>query len=93
MIQLATRAIKSAYPDLLVITDLCLCEYTSHGHCGVLRADGVVDNDQTLELLARTAVSQAEAGADAVAPIGHDGRARRRAPSRARRPRPAARRP
>ena len=68
VIQLATRAIKSAHPDLLVITDLCLCEYTSHGHCGVLRADGVVDNDQTLELLARTAVSQAEAGADAVAP-------------------------
>jgi porphobilinogen synthase len=51
-----------------VITDLCLCEYTSHGHCGVLRDDGVVDNDQTLELLARTAVSQAGAGADAVAP-------------------------
>jgi porphobilinogen synthase len=46
-----------------VITDLCLCEYTSHGHCGVLRADGVVDNDASLELLARTAVSQAEAGA------------------------------
>jgi porphobilinogen synthase len=68
VIQLATRAIKAAHPDLLVITDLCLCEYTSHGHCGVLRPDGVVDNDQTLELLARTAVSQAEAGADAVAP-------------------------
>ena len=68
VIQLATRAIKAAYPDLLVITDLCLCEYTSHGHCGVLRADGVVDNDATLELLARTAVSQAAAGADAVAP-------------------------
>jgi porphobilinogen synthase len=68
VIQLATRAIKAAHPDMLVITDLCLCEYTSHGHCGVLRADGVVDNDQTLELLARTAVSQAEAGADAVAP-------------------------
>ncbi len=68
IIQLATRAIKSAHPDLLVITDLCLCEYTSHGHCGVLRPDGVVDNDQTLELLARTALSQAEAGADAVAP-------------------------
>jgi porphobilinogen synthase len=67
VIQLATRAIKAAHPDLLVITDLCLCEYTSHGHCGVLR-DGVVDNDATLELLARTAVSQAEAGADAVAP-------------------------
>ena len=51
-----------------MIADLCLCEYTSHGHCGVLRPDGVVDNDATLELLARTAVSQAEAGADAVAP-------------------------
>ncbi len=68
VVQLATRAIKAAHPDLFVITDLCLCEYTSHGHCGVLRDDGVVDNDQTLELLARTAVSQAEAGADAVAP-------------------------
>jgi len=68
VIQLATRAIKAAYPDLVVITDLCLCEYTSHGHCGVLRSDGVVDNDQTLELLARVAVSQAAAGADAVAP-------------------------
>src|SRR5215218_6719673 len=68
VIQLATRAIKAAHPDLLVITDLCLCEYTSHGHCGVLRSDGVVDNDATLELLARTAVSQAAAGADAVAP-------------------------
>jgi porphobilinogen synthase len=68
VIQLATRAIKAVHPELLVITDLCLCEYTSHGHCGVLRADGVVDNDRTLELLARTAVSQAAAGADAVAP-------------------------
>src|ERR671916_87472 len=68
VVQLATRAIKAAHPDLLVITDLCLCEYTSHGHCGVLRPDGVVDNDATLELLARTALAQAEAGADAVAP-------------------------
>ena len=68
IVQLATRAIKAAHPDLMVITDLCLCEYTSHGHCGVLRDDGVVDNDQSLELLARAAVSQAEAGADAVAP-------------------------
>ena len=51
-----------------MVTDLCLCEYTSHGHCGVLRDDGVVDNDLTLELLARTALSQAEAGADIVAP-------------------------
>jgi porphobilinogen synthase len=68
VIQLATRAIKAAHPDLLVIPDLCLCEYTSHGHCGVLRPDGVVDNDMTLELLARIAVSHAEAGADAIAP-------------------------
>jgi porphobilinogen synthase len=68
VIQLATRAIKAAYPDLLVITDVCLCEYTSHGHCGVLRADGVVDNDASLELLARTAISHAEAGADVIAP-------------------------
>jgi porphobilinogen synthase len=68
IVQLATRAIKAAHPDLLVIADLCLCEYTSHGHCGVLRDDGVVDNDATLELLARTAISQAEAGVDAVAP-------------------------
>src|SRR3954462_12748288 len=68
VIQLATRAIKAAHPALLVIADLCLCEYTSHGHCGVLRPDGVVDNDQTLELLARPAVSQADAGAAAVAP-------------------------
>src|ERR671915_675517 len=68
IVQLATRAIKAAHPDLLVIADLCLCEYTTHGHCGVLRPDGVVDNDATLDLLARTAVSQAQAGADAVAP-------------------------
>jgi porphobilinogen synthase len=71
IVQLATRAIKEAHPELLVITDLCLCEYTSHGHCGVLREgpDGItVDNDATLELLARTAVSQAQAGADLIAP-------------------------
>jgi porphobilinogen synthase len=71
IVQLATRAIKEAHPELLVITDLCLCEYTDHGHCGVVRVggDGVrVDNDATLELLARTAVSQARAGADIVAP-------------------------
>jgi porphobilinogen synthase len=67
IVQLATRAIKEAHPDTLVITDLCLCEYTDHGHCGVLRG-GTVDNDATLELLARTAVSQARAGADIVAP-------------------------
>ena len=71
VIQLATRAIKQAHPDLLVVADLCLCEYTSHGHCGVLRetAGGItVDNDATLALLARTAVSQARAGADIIAP-------------------------
>jgi len=71
IVQLATRAIKEAHPDLLVITDLCLCEYTSHGHCGVIREGRhgpTVDNDATLELLARTAVSQARAGADVIAP-------------------------
>jgi porphobilinogen synthase len=68
VIQLATRAIKEAHPELIVIADLCLCEYTSHGHCGVVRSDGTVDNDATLELLARTAISQARAGADIVAP-------------------------
>jgi len=68
IVQLATRAIKEAHPELLVIADLCLCEYTSHGHCGVVGADGAVDNDATLELLARTAVSQARAGADVIAP-------------------------
>jgi porphobilinogen synthase len=68
IVQLATRAIKQAVPDILVITDLCLCEYTSHGHCGVVRPDGTIDNDATLELLSRTAVSQARAGADIVAP-------------------------
>jgi porphobilinogen synthase len=68
VVQLATRAIKEAHPDLLVITDLCLCEYTSHGHCGVITPEGRVDNDLTLELLARAAVSQARAGADIVAP-------------------------
>ena len=68
IIQLATRAIKDAHPDLLVVTDLCLCEYTTHGHCGVLRSNGSVDNDATLELLNRTAVSQARAGADVIAP-------------------------
>src|ERR1700744_6589456 len=68
VIQLATRAIKDAHPELLVITDLCLCEYTSHGPCGAVRADGSVDNDATLELLARTATSQARAGADVIAP-------------------------
>ena len=68
IVQLATQAIKEAHPELLVIADLCLCEYTSHGHCGVVGPDGAVDNDATLELLARTAVSQVRAGADLVAP-------------------------
>jgi porphobilinogen synthase len=67
-VQLAVRAIKDAHPELLVITDVCLCEYTSHGHCGVLRPDGLVDNDASVELLARVAVSHARAGADIVAP-------------------------
>ena len=68
VIQLATRAIKERHPELIVITDLCLCEYTSHGHCGAVRSDGSVDNDASLELLARTATSQARAGADVIAP-------------------------
>src|SRR3954462_1790155 len=68
IVQLATRAIKQAHPDLLVMTDVCLCEYTSHGHCGLPGADGSVDNDSSVDLIARTAVSQARAGADIVAP-------------------------
>jgi porphobilinogen synthase len=67
IVQEAVRALKRAAPGLLVITDVCLCEYTSHGHCGVV-VDGEVDNDRTLELLARTALSHARAGADMVAP-------------------------
>ncbi len=67
IVQQAVRAVKKAYPDLLVVTDLCLCEYTSHGHCGVVK-DGYVLNDPTLELLAGTAVSQAAAGSDIIAP-------------------------
>ncbi len=78
IVQLATRALKQALPHLLVITDVCLCEYTDHGHCGVLREDGPhppggtgypsIDNDATVELLGRVAVSHARAGADLVAP-------------------------
>ena len=67
VVQMAVRALKEAHPELTVITDVCLCEYTSHGHCGFVR-DGEVDNDLTVELLAKTAISHAEAGADAVAP-------------------------
>src|SRR5512143_722479 len=67
IVQHAIKAIKHKLPDLIVITDVCLCEYTSHGHCGVIR-NGVVQNDATLEMLARQAVSHARAGADFVAP-------------------------
>ena len=77
IVQIAVREIKDRLPDMVVMTDVCLCEYTDHGHCGVI-LDGVVDNDTTLELLARQAVSHCDAGADFVAPsdmmdgrIGH----------------------
>jgi porphobilinogen synthase len=81
VIQMAVRALKEAHPDVVVMTDVCLCEYTSHGHCGVFREgspdprtrsgggpDMLIDNDLTVELLAKTAISHAQAGADAVAP-------------------------
>ena len=68
IVQRAVRSIKTKFPDLYVITDVCLCEYMSHGHCGIVKEDGDVDNDPTLELLAKTALSHAEAGADMVAP-------------------------
>ena len=67
IVQRALRALRPRFPELLLLTDVCLCEYTAHGHCGVLR-DGEVANDESLELLARTAVSHVAAGADAVAP-------------------------
>lgn len=67
-VQLAVQAIKAAAPDLTVVTDVCMCEYTSHGHCGVIGPSGDVDNDETIDLLARTAISHAASGADAVAP-------------------------
>jgi porphobilinogen synthase len=73
IVQEATRAIKAAVPDLIVMADTCLCEYTSHGHCGVLKEhdkQGIVLNDPTLELLKKTAASQAQAGADVIAPSG-----------------------
>lgn len=76
IVQQAVRAVKKAIPDLLVITDVCLCEFTDHGHCGVVRGEVIV-NDATLELLAREAVSHATAGADIVAPSDMmDGRVR-----------------
>jgi porphobilinogen synthase len=75
-VQEATRTIKEKYPELVVITDVCLCEYTSHGHCGLLRGQEV-DNDPTLEILAKAALSHARAGADIVAPSDMmDGRVR-----------------
>jgi len=67
-VQEAVRAVKAAFPQLLVVTDVCMCEYTDHGHCGLLTPNGEVDNDATLALLAREAVSHAEAGADIIAP-------------------------
>lgn len=67
IVQEATRLVKKHYPDLVVVADTCLCQYTSHGHCGVIE-DGYVQNDKSLELLAKTAVSQARAGADIIAP-------------------------
>ena len=70
IVQQALRRIRERMPDMLLLTDVCCCEYTSHGHCGILTPDGVVDNDATLEVLGRVAVSHAEAGADVVAPSG-----------------------
>jgi porphobilinogen synthase len=67
IIQKATRAIKKRFPEMIVVTDVCLCEYTSHGHCGVVE-NGYVQNDKTLELLAKEAVSHAQSGADIIAP-------------------------
>jgi porphobilinogen synthase len=70
IVQVAARALKVRYPDLVVMADLCFCEYTDHGHCGVVRKDGSIDNDATLDLAARAGVSQARAGCDVVAPSG-----------------------
>jgi porphobilinogen synthase len=67
VIQRALRSLRPRFPELVLLTDVCLCEYTSHGHCGIVR-DGAIDNDETLDLLARTAASHVEAGADAVCP-------------------------
>jgi len=68
IVQKAIKEIKSKFPDMYVITDVCMCEYTSHGHCGILTESGYVDNDKTLEYLGKIAVSHAEAGADMIAP-------------------------
>lgn len=69
IVQQAVRALKARYPDLIVIADLCMCEYTEHGHCGVIR-EGQIDNDATLEILGKAAITYAHAGADLVAPSG-----------------------
>ncbi len=68
IVQQAIRAIKARFPEVVIVTDVCLCEYTNHGHCGMLTPDGKIDNDSTLPVLAQTALSHAEAGADIVAP-------------------------
>ena len=68
VVQQALRALRPRFPELVLLTDVCLCEYTSHGHCGVIGPDGEVDNDASLELIARVAVSHVEAGADVVCP-------------------------
>ena len=73
VVQEAIRAIKAKYPNFYVITDVCMCEYTDHGHCGILCGQSV-DNDKTLEVLAKTALSHVEAGADHGGPLRHDGR-------------------
>ena len=78
-VQQAVRRLKKEAPELLVITDVCMCAYTCHGHCGLIH-EGEVDNDASLEALAQVAVSHAEAGADMVAPFGYDGRPGRRHP-------------
>lgn len=68
VIQKAIRTIKKSFPQMYIITDICMCEYTSHGHCGILQEDGYVDNDKTLEYLGKIALSHVKAGADMVAP-------------------------
>src|SRR6185437_7040551 len=70
IVQQALKALKREFPDLLIITDLCFCEYMPHGHCGILKKSGRLDNDATLALIAKTAVAQARAGADVIAPSG-----------------------
>jgi porphobilinogen synthase len=67
VVQHAVRELKRSFPELVVVTDVCLCQYTTHGHCGIV-TDGCIDNDRTIELLAKTALSHAEAGADIIAP-------------------------